>query len=73
MPNYEHAHDGCNGSTYPDTSMMDYFVAVVAAITPIYVLLYKVERRLTRVECLIDPVGCGKVDGEDPPLTSHQG
>lgn len=52
--------------------MMDYFVAVVAAITPIYVLLYKVERRLTRVECLIDPVGCGEEDGEDPPLPTRR-
>jgi len=52
--------------------MMNYFVAVVAAITPIYVLLYRVETRLTRLECVVDPAGCGEV-GEDPPLTSHQG
>ena len=53
--------------------MMDYFVAVVAAITPIYVLLYRVESRLTRVECLIDPDRCGEAGGEDPPLTHHRG
>ena len=51
---------------------MDYFVAVVAAVTPIYVLLYRVESRLTRVECLIDPAGYGE-EGEDPPLTHHRG
>ncbi len=52
--------------------MMDYFVAVVAAITPIYVLLYRVETRLTRLECVIDPAGCGDVGGDDPPLIPLQ-
>ena len=52
--------------------MIDYFTAVVAAITPIYVLLYRVERRLSRVECIIDPAGCGEVGGEDPPLIPLQ-
>lgn len=48
-------------------------VAGIAAVTPIYILLYRVESRLTRLECLIDPAGCGDVGGDDPPLTSHQG
>lgn len=52
--------------------MIDYFAAVVAAMTPIYVILYRVERRLSRVECIIDPAGCGEVGGEDPPLNPHQ-
>ena len=72
MPIYEHAHDGCNGCPHCDTGMMDYFVAVVAAITPIYVLLYRVETRLTRLECVIDPAGCGDGGGDDPPLIPLQ-
>ncbi len=52
--------------------MIEYLVSVVGFITPIYVLLYRVETRLTRLECLIDPAGYGE-EGEDPPLTSHQG
>ena len=47
-------------------------VAGIAAVTPIYILLYRVESRLTRLECLIDPAGYGE-EGEDPTLTSHQG
>ena len=52
--------------------MMDYFVAVVVVIISIYVLLYRVETRLTRLECVIDPAGCGGGGGNDPPLIPLQ-
>ena len=52
--------------------MMDFFVAVVSAVTPIYILLYRVETRLTRLECVLDPGGCGE-GGEDPTLNHPQG
>ena len=47
-------------------------VAGIAAVTPIYILLYRVESRLTRLECLIDPAGYWE-GGEDPTLNHPQG